>query len=236
MIFAMIYNSRTEEQEYIVKALRRAAAALTEERWQIDCFEKKEQLEAFAKEETLIDLIGYEVSTSGSIRYLEWIRRRYQEAMLFLIADESLSPMEYIRPTILASSLLIRPLTAQKLLNGMMELVEKLTEKHREGEEEMLLIETREGRTYVPFSKIYYFEAREKRIYVRLKKQELTFYDTIEYLSERLPDGFIRCHSSFIVNRSRIHRVMLSKNLIELEQNMEIPLSRSYKPVFKELI
>ena len=236
MIFAMIYNSRTEEQEYIVKALRRAAAALTEERWQIDCFEKKEQLETLAKEETLLDLIGYEVSTSGSIRYLEWIRRRYQEAMLFLIADESLSPMEYIRPTILASSLLIRPLTAQKLLNGMMELVEKLTEKHREGEEEMLLIETREGRTYVPFSKIYYFEAREKRIYVRLKKQELTFYDTIEHLSERLPDGFIRCHRSFIVNRSRIQRVMLSKNLIELEQNMEIPLSRSYKPVFKELI
>lgn len=236
MIFAMIYNSRTEEQEYIVKALRRAAAALTEERWQIDCFEKKEQLETLAKEETLLDLIGYEVSTSGSIRYLEWIRRRYQEAMLFLIADESLSPMEYIRPTILASSLLLRPLTAQKLLNGMMELVEKLTEKHREGEEEMLLIETREGRTYVPFSKIYYFEAREKRIYVRLKKQELTFYDTIEHLSERLPDGFIRCHRSFIVNRSRIQRVMLSKNLIELEQNMEIPLSRSYKPVFKELI
>ena len=100
----------------------------------------------------------------------------------------------------------------------------------------MLLIETREGRTYVPFSKIYYFEAREKRIYVRLKKQELTFYDTIEHLSERLPDGFIRCHRSFIVNRSRIQRVMLSKNLIELEQNMEIPLSRSYKPVFKELI
>ena len=96
------------------------------------------------------------------------------------------------------------------------------------------MIETREGRTYVPLAQIYYFEAREKRIYVRLKKQELAFYETMEHLTERLPDYFVRCHRSFIVNRQRIRRVMLSKSLIELEQGIQLPLSRSYKPAFKE--
>ena len=113
-------------------------------------------------------------------------------------------------------------------------LVEQFQDQAFHGQEESLVIETREGRTYVPLAQIYYFEAREKRVYVRLKKQEMAFYETMEHLEERLPDYFVRCHRSFIVSRQRIRKVMLSKSLIELEQGMQIPLSRSYKPAFKE--
>lgn len=236
MISAMIYNPHTQERESLLKALRQAAAVLTEEKWQIEYFDKREQLDAFLKEDMLLDLMGYDVSGHGSISHLEQLRSRYQEPLLLLIADASMSPMEYIRPTILASSLLLRPLTPEKLRSAITELVENLMDQHQQGGEETLLVETREGKTYVPFSKIYYFEAREKKIYVRLQKQELTFYDTIENLSGRLPEMFIRCHRSFIVNKLRIQKVMLSKSVIELEQGMELPLSRSYKPAFKELL
>lgn len=176
----------------------------------------------------------YDVSAKGSIDLLERIRRQYKETLLLLIAEPSMSPMEYIRPSILASSLLLRPITGDRLMDNLSELWEQYQEKNSGEEEESLVIETREGKTFVPFSKIYYFEAREKKIYLRLKKQELTFYDTLEHLAERLPESFVRCHRSFIVSRNRIRRVMLSKNLIVLEQGMEIPLSRSYKPAFKE--
>lgn len=236
MISAVIYNPHTKERESLLKVLRQAAAVLTEEKWQIEYFDKQEQLDAFLKEDVLLDLIGYDVSGRGSISHLEQLRSRYQEPLLLLIADASMSPMEYIRPTILASSLLLRPLTPEKLRSAITELVENLMDQHQQSGEEALLVETREGKTYVPFSKIYYFEAREKKIYIRLKKQELTFYDTLENLSSRLPEMFIRCHRSFIVNKLRIQKVMLSKSVIELEQGMELPLSRSYKPAFKELL
>ena len=108
-------------------------------------------------------------------------------------------------------------------------------DKKQESDERTFLIENREGKTYIPMSQIYYFEAREKRIYVRLKREEYTFYDTMEHLAEELPEEFIRCHRSFIVSRSRIQKVMLSKNRIILEHNMEVPLSRSYKAALKEL-
>lgn len=234
MISAMIYNSKAEEKEKILYAIRRVAAFLTEEQWNIRYFDQLEEIEDFVKEGSLLDIVGYDVTSSGSIPFLEKLRIRYQESILFLIADASLSPMEYIRPTILASSLVLRPLTEEKLEAGIRELVETLLDRHP-NQEETFLIETREGRTYVPFSKIYYFEAREKKIYMRLKKQELTFYDTIEHLEERLPEMFLRCHRSFIVNRCRIQKVKLSKNLIELEQGIQLPLSRSFKPIFKEL-
>lgn len=234
MISAMIYNSKTEEKEKILCAIRRVAALLTEEQWNITYFDRREEIEAFVKDGGLLDLVGYDVTPSGSIPFLEKLRTYYQEPMLFLIADGTLSPMEYIRPTILASSLMLRPLTAEKLESGIRELVETLLDRQQK-REETFLVETREGKTYVPFSKIYYFEAREKKIYMRLKNQELTFYDTIEHLEERLPEMFLRCHRSFIVNRYRIQKVQLSKNQIELEQGIVLPLSRSFKPVFKEL-
>lgn len=234
MISMMVYDSRNEEREMMQHTIHQAAAHLTEEKLELAYFDRLEQLAAFLNGSPLLDMACYDVSAKGSIDFLERIRRQYKETLLLLIADPSMSPMEYIRPSILASSLLLRPITGDRLMDNLSEIWEQYQEKNSGEEESNLVIETREGKTFVPFSKIYYFEAREKKIYLRLKKQELTFYDTLEHLEEYLPESFVRCHRSFIVNRNRIRRVMLSKNLIVLEQGMEIPLSRSYKPAFKE--
>ena len=234
MVSMMVYDPRAEELELMKRLIRQAAAVLTEEKWQMEFFAAREQVASFLKDRPLLDLACYDVSYKGSIDDLERIRRDYQKLQLLIIADASMSPMEYIRPTILASSLLIRPISQEQAKEQLMELVEQFRDQTPYGQAESLVIETREGRTYVPLVQIYYFEAREKRIYVRLKKQELAFYETVEHLTERLPDYFVRCHRSFIVSRQRIRKVMLSKSLIELEQGMQIPLSRSYKPAFKE--
>ena len=234
MVSMIVYDPHAEEMELIKKLVRQAAAVLTEEKWQMEFFTRREQVAAFLKDRPLLDLACYDVSPKGSIDDLERIRRDYQKMRLLLIADASMSPMEYIRPTILASSLLLRPISPEQAREQLMELVEQFQDQAFHGQEESLVIETREGRTYVPLAQIYYFEAREKRVYVRLKKQEMAFYETMEHLEERLPDYFVRCHRSFIVSRQRIRKVMLSKSLIELEQGMQIPLSRSYKPAFKE--
>lgn len=234
MVSMIVYDPHAEELELMKKLIRQAAAALTEEKWNMEFFAKREQVAAFLRDRPLLDLVCYDVAPKGSIDDLERIRKDYQKMKLLLIADPAMSPMEYIRPTILASSLLIRPISPAQAREQLMELVEQFCSQPSHGQEESLVIETREGRTYVPLAQIYYFEAREKRIYVRLKKQELAFYETMEHLAERLPDYFARCHRSFIVSRQKIRRVMLSKSLIELEQGIQIPLSRSYKPAFKE--
>ena len=234
MVSMMVYDPRAEELELMKRLIRQAAAVLTEEKWQMEFFVAREQVASFLKDRPLLDLACYDVSYKGSIDDLERIRRDYQKLQLLIIADASMSPMEYIRPTILASSLLIRPISQEQAKEQLMELVEQFRDQTPYGQAESLVIETREGRTYVPLVQIYYFEAREKRIYVRLKKQELAFYETVEHLTERLPDYFVRCHRSFIVNRQRIRRVMLSKSMIELEQGIQLPLSRRYIPAFKE--
>lgn len=236
MVSMMVYDPHTEEHELIRHTARQAAAVLTDEMWQMTFLNRQEELNRFLADSPLLDVSCYDVSGAGSISRLEEVRRSYQDMLLMVIADPQLSPMEYIRPTILASSLLIRPITAARLRSCMQELVEKLVEDtNSDQEEDRFVVETKEGKTFVPLDKVYYFEAREKKIYLRMKNQELAFYETIENLDQRLPDQFIRCHRSFIINKDRIERVMLSKNVVYLQQDMEIPLSRSYKPVLKEL-
>ncbi len=235
MVSMLVYDPHAEELELMKTLIRRTAAALTEEKWQMEFFARREQVAAYLKDRPLVDMACYDVSPKGSIDDLERIRGYYQNMLLLLIADPSMSPMDYIRPTILASALLIRPISPERAQDQITELVERFQARFSDNQEESLVIETREGKTYVPLAQIYYFEAREKKVYVRLKKRELTFYETLEHLSERLPEQFVRCHRSFIVSKQRVRKVMLSKNLIELEQGMQIPLSRSYKSAFKEL-
>ena len=234
MISMAVYDGRKKEHELMEKLIRHTAARMTDQRWQLDFFEKLDQLDGFIKNEPLLDLLCYDVTAAGGIPYLKSLRRKYSDTSLMLIADASISPMEYIRPSILASALLLRPFSSEQVRESL-EAVLQAMDKKQETEERTFLIENREGKTYIPMSQIYYFEAREKRIYVRLKREEYTFYDTIEHLTEQLPEEFIRCHRSFIVSRSRIQKVMLSKNRIILEHNIEVPLSRSYKAVLKEL-
>ena len=81
----------------------------------------------------------------------------------------------------------------------------------------------------------HYFESREKKIYINTGSAEFSFYDTLDHLEESLPDDFLRCHRSFIVARRYVRTILLSQNTIVLEDGSAIPLSRTYKAVFKVL-
>ena len=95
-------------------------------------------------------------------------------------------------------------------------------------------MKSRDERIRVPYRKILYFEARERRLCLRMAGEELTFTGTLEKLLETLPPEFRRVHRSFVVNADNIQRVVLSKNLVYLRGDVAVPLSRSYKKEVRE--
>ena len=94
----------------------------------------------------------------------------------------------------------------------------------------------RQGKRLVPYSGIVYFESRNKKIFLGTDNEEYSFYGTLDNLEETLDDRFIRCHRSFIAAKKRISKIVLSKNIVVLDNGCEIPLSRSYKGKVKEAI
>ena len=105
--------------------------------------------------------------------------------------------------------------------------------EQQESQRNVLWIKNREGTFRIPFEQIYYLEAREKKVFVRTRQEEFGVGETIERLAEQLPENFVRCHRSFVVNEEHITQIRLSENLLYLGKELFVPISRTCKERFK---
>ncbi len=192
-------------------------------------------LEEYLSGEPLIDLLCWDVTPSGAMEKLAALRKAYRQAFLMVVADSRISPMTYLKPGILPSALVLKPLEKDKVNQVIGELMEAFAEQFEKKDlPETFVIESREGKQYIPLQQICYVEAREKKIYIRTRQEEFGFYETIENMEKQLPGSFCRCHRSYIVNMQKVKNVKASLNLIELQDGITVPLSRSYKKAVKE--
>lgn len=234
MVSMAAYDEERAELDELKAVTKELAARLSEDIWRIEQMSSLKQLRAWLEETPLLDMLLYDVTRLGALDYLRQIRKSYRRAGLLILADRDTSPMTYLKPDIHADSLLLRPWSKEQVLEVLEEFIREYLETSRGMEEQFYVIDTKEGSTRIPYDKIYYFEAREKKVYVCAGKEEFGFYHTIDKLTEELPEQFIRCHRGFVVNSLKIRKIMLSQNIICLADGFEVPLSRSYKADLKE--
>lgn len=184
-----------------------------------------------------VRIVIVDVSVPNGITYAKYVRECDDEMIILVIADMSVSPMEYMNSVIRAESLLIRPwndFVLQRVIHDVLELAcQRL--QNSDGLQSYLL-ENSDGKTWIPYRDIYYFEARNKRIYVRTKNREYGTYGTLEKMKLLLPDSFIQCHRSYIVNKHNISSIIFSQNTIFMHNRIMVPLSRTYKSELREIV
>jgi len=235
MISMLIYGKDKHELRCMESITRDAAARLSDEQWLIKGFQSIEETKDYIDTKPLLDFLCFDITGEGGVTCMEKVRAEYQETLLLLVADITISPMAYMKPSIMAASLLLKPMQEEQIRKTLYDLVDAYMKKHQKTDEEAFMVETREGKTRIPYQQIYYFEAREKKVYLRTENREFGFYSTLEQLEVQLPDIFVRCHRGFIVHKGKIREVQLSKNVILLEKDISVPLSRSYKAAVKNL-
>lgn len=231
MIYAVGKGSR-KEMLLIEKEIREQTALSTEERLSFVGLYTKDDFARFLVEDRQADMICADITIFQGIQQAEQLRKKYPNAAIVLIADLSISPVAYMKPTILAAALLLKPLQEPAIEQVMKEIFRKFIGETQT--QEIFVIETREEKQRIPYSQIMYFEARSKKIYACTRNYEYGFYDTMDHLEEQFSEWFIRCHRSFMVNRKMIRKIKLSANYLILNGGIEIPLSRSYKSQVKE--
>ena len=234
MISMLIYDRINKELQKLNEAVRSQAAHLSDEYWNILLARTAGEAAACVEETSILDSACMDITGEGGLTCVEELRKRYREMFLLIIADTGISPMSYVRPGIMASSLLLRPFDDKEADRVIKEFLEAYLERFG-ADSGSFVIESKEGKLYIPYDKIYYFEAREKKLYIQTDREEYGFYGTIDRLEDELPQHFMRCHRSFIVNTRKIEKVMLSQNIIYLTEGRDVPLSRSYKAAVKEL-
>lgn len=236
MISCIVYDSSRNELEIFEEILHDEAANLTADEWNLKFFLKEDKFVKYMEEQEKIDILCMEITSMEKIRILEKCRINFDEAKLLLITNMEISPMAYLRPAIHPDGLLLRPsdkLGIQKVIKELLQVY--MTKVYQSSPKGNFTVQTRSGKTILPYDKISYFESRNKKIYLRAGRQEYGFYDTVEHLLEILPDNFVRCHRSFIVNKTRILKVQLSQNILELDSKELIPISRTYRTDVKNL-
>lgn len=236
MITMLIYDRVDKELQAFYREVKSQAPYISEEKWEIEIMNQLQGVSHYMQEHALLDAAFMEITQEDSLCMTETLRKKYQGMLLLLIADATLSPMSYMKPGIMASSLLLRPFSKDDMVRTLREFLCAFVEKfEQESAGNSFVIDSKEGRIHIDYNQIFYFEAREKKLFVQTNSEEYGFYGTIEKLENDLPGFFVRCHRSFIVNTRKIERVLLSQNLILLSEEMDVPLSRSYKADLKEL-
>lgn len=227
MIHGILYDNRDRELQLLDRLFRNEIALYGNEESRVDLYQNGAEFEQGLQSEELADFLCADVTTEEGIRCAELMRHRYPHAGLLVIADAKTSPMQYIRPSIMATSVIIRPSDVSATGRVVREFFQFCMAGRQEETEEYFVIQEKDNVTRIPFDRISCFEASLKRILVRLSSTEYSYYETLDHLEQTLPDQFVRCHRGFIVNIRKVVRFVPAEGMLYLEGNMQVPVSRS---------
>lgn len=237
MIAMLIADSRAGERSAITQEAHEQAARHTDEYWKWIICENMSQLEEVIAGDPRLHMACVDITMRNAVEIARNIRTNSSETYMILVADTTISPTVYMRPSIGAESLLLRPFGDEQIREVLDEAVGTYARRFLNTEtRKVFVLEGRGVRELIEYSRIYYFESREKKLFCNTGEEEYPFYGTLDQLEDQLGEDFVRCHRSFLVNRSKISRIHLSRNILELEGNISLPLSRSYKPVIKDML
>lgn len=235
MVIAAGYSSRKKELKEVLQEIRLNAAKSSEDNWEIEGYSSIVDFVEYIKSKELLDLACIDVSNDACVSVAEWIRQSSTDTTIMIFADTQVSPVKYMKPSIMAASLLLYPFSHEQLKRTVEDLFRYMQSKTPGEKEDAFVIKTKDARQRIPYDRILYFEARDKKIYLNTAQREYGFYDTVDGLIAQLPSYFVKCHRSFLINSRKIKSVSLSQNMIELEAGITVPLSKSCKPAIKEL-
>lgn len=236
MISLLSYSKMKSEQKLCKDTVINICSRITDDDLKFVLINNYEDFLNLTSSLPSYDISIFDIVNDRAINAAESARSENKSMFIMIIADKNISPMEYIKPSIMASALLLRPFSKEMLSTVINNLLIEYLKKYSSGDgEKALVIENKGERQIIPYTNIMYLESRSKKIYVIVGNKEYSYYDTLDNLENKLGSEFIRCHRSYIVSRYYIKKIQLSQNLIVLNDDSLIPISRSYKSRFKEL-
>ena len=134
-------------------------------------------------------------------------------------------PERYVQQIFLTpanvSGFLIRPVE-----EGLLEKnLQKVLEAERRKDPNSLLVRHKSTTRSIRFEEILYLESAGHMVTIHTRTGSHRCYDRLEHLYERLPEYFIQCHKSYVVNMNEIHR--MEKGQVWMDDEMKIPISKA---------
>ncbi|MBQ1687786.1 MAG: LytTR family transcriptional regulator DNA-binding domain-containing protein [Lachnospiraceae bacterium] len=229
-----ILNKSKVENEYMKTVSKEKIALCNDEQWEYIIHDNVDDFIEYLDTNPILHVAYIDVTLDGAIEVAERIRRENKNVAILLIADATVSPMRYIKPSIMAASLVLRPMKKKEVQEQIHEIMHLFSDKS-EDTKGYFSVEYKGEKMNIPYERILYFEARDKKIFLGLENTEYGFYDTISSLEKKLPDYFCKCHRGIIFNQKKLVKVSWEEDMIELESGITLPMSRRCRKAIKEL-
>ncbi|MDD6327671.1 MAG: LytTR family DNA-binding domain-containing protein [Eubacteriales bacterium] len=172
------------------------------------------------------------ICADGGLDLAYQVRERYKDVAIMLVSDTSISPMQYLNPVIRPISLVICPYSDSELDSVLTDFISKRLDDN----DDAIWVDGYDGKVKISYNNILYVEASQKMLNIRLETVEYSVYGSLEQFEKKLPATFARCHRSMIVNTRFIDKIRFSENYIRLKNGEQVPMSRTYKQNFKEMM
>ena len=233
MVSILVSNAILEETR-LIKSVSTEIFFRYVDALKIIVWDMSEELNTVIEKMDTLDAAIIDVTHKDGIEAAKELRKKYEEIEILIISDITISPVLYLNPEVKATSLLLKPLRKEEVSKTFSDFFDGMLDSNSGND--CYLINKKNEQIRIPYNKIIYFEAKNKKIYVRLNNVEYGVAETMEHLLKQLPEEFFRCHRSYIVNVVHVKNVNYSENLILLTGDMEVPMSRSYKTSVKEVM
>lgn len=235
MKVSVLIQSAWEDYKSITESLQRAEKKLDHNEMKITYCKENDRIDRVLSE-TGFNMAFVDARTSGGRQSAEKIRTVLPGAYMILLVGKNQSPLEYVTPSIMASSLLMTPLEridTDDAVYNTLELIERKELDHNMSN--LFCMDTKNGYITIPYHDIRYFESNNKKIILSAGKHIYSFCGTLEQLEKTLPDCFFRCHRGFIVNALHVRECRSSDRELILSDCYGIPISRSYKGTIEKM-
>ena len=157
---------------------------------------------------------------------------------MLVVSTNQISAESYLIPEVSPDMLLLKPYVYAKACRIIYRsLTWCCKDKCRKKKQEDILKIQTGGEIYCfHYEEIQYLEARDKKIILHVNKYEISFYSSLQKLEKSLPDYFIRCHRSYIVNFMFIQKADLINGEFYLNKKTVIPISQKYKAKLAKML
>ena len=132
---------------------------------------------------------------------------------------------------------LVKPFSKEKLEKLLARIDRDYRELYEEESGACLIVDSGNSTYRIPYSRILYIEALDKKLTIWTKQQSISVRMTLNTLETSLPpELFFRCHRSYIVNMKAIDYVDFTAMEVILTSGDSMPLARTARDGMREML
>lgn len=171
------------------------------------------------------DILLMDLDSNGidGIDVVAGIQERFSQLKVIFISGHLEYAEEIFRVN--PNNFLVKPIAPTRFLAAV-----ERARKQLEQEDKDCFVITVKGNSFkIRISDILYFESEKRTVILHGRFESYTIYRKLDDVQAELPDSFLRCHQSYLVNMNEIRS--LKPLRLELYHGEEIPVSR---PKYRE--